>query len=185
MAGARVIRESTACTYLLFFNECPSIAFPSGPRRPSDAMHVLANVDRSIVADHVCHMRYVDTSRDQIRAYEPGVRGEGSVTTPEKIRMANEYVHSNLALLEPPQYAFPLSRTEIAGIRLGDNPARFRTINFHRSPFTAPKGLFEGVDNLDKPSCALRTLREYQCSSFRTFSCSRRHANSSRMNERE
>jgi hypothetical protein len=57
-----------ARTYLLLFYQRPGISFPSSTGCPADTMHILAHVDRHIVADHMGYVANIDASRYKIRA---------------------------------------------------------------------------------------------------------------------
>jgi len=56
--------------HLLFFNQCPCLAASPSSSRSTNAMHVLANVDRNVIADNVSDVTDVQPSGYQIRTHE-------------------------------------------------------------------------------------------------------------------
>ena len=65
-------------TDLLLFDQRPGISVPSCAGCPAYTVHVLAHVDRYIVANHMGYVANVDASRYKIRTNktEPGSESE-------------------------------------------------------------------------------------------------------------
>lgn len=56
--------------YLLFFNQRPCISCPPCSSCSAYSMNILSHINRGIIADDVRDMADVDSTRNQVRAYQ-------------------------------------------------------------------------------------------------------------------